>query len=137
MKRFRPALNAQNSGVTRLASNHPFSETFERLESQVAARGLAVFTRIDFSGDAAKAGLTLRPMRALVFGNPASGTPLMIAAPTAAIDLPLKVVVYEDDDGKVWISYNSPQYIMTRHNIPEQLLKNIGGITGIVESVAT
>jgi len=117
-------------------SEHSFADTFERLESQVALRGLITFARIDFQRDAEKAGLAMRPIRLLIFGNPRAGTPLMIAAPTLAIDFPLKVLVSEDESGRVWVSYNSPQYLEVRHNIPNELLKNISGIVGIVESVA-
>jgi uncharacterized protein (DUF302 family) len=117
-------------------SEHPFSETLERLESTVTSKRLVIFARVDFSGDAEKAGLAMRSTRLLIFGNPKAGTPLMIAAPSLAIDFPLKILVSEDDNGKTWMSYNSLQYLKDRHNIPEELLKNISGIVGIVESVA-
>jgi uncharacterized protein (DUF302 family) len=103
------------------------------LESVVRDRGLNILARIDHSGDAAKAGLTLPPTELLIFGNPISGTPLMIAAPTIAIDLPLKALVWQDDHGRVWLTYNNPQYLQERHGIPDQLLKNIAGITCISE----
>ena len=91
--------------------------------------------RIDFQKDAEKAELNMKPTRLLIFGNPKAGTPLIIASPTIAIDFPLKVLVSEDEQGKVWLTYNSLQYLKDRHNIPEALLKNISGIVDIVESV--
>jgi uncharacterized protein (DUF302 family) len=117
-------------------SQHSFEDTFQRLESSVASRGLTIFARIDFSGDAQKAGLKMNPARMLIFGNPKAGTPLMIGAPTVAIDFPLKVLVSADKNGRVWVSYNSPEYLMARHNLPAELLKNIAGIVEIVKSVA-
>jgi uncharacterized protein (DUF302 family) len=104
-----------------------------RLESTLDARGIKIFARIDFSGDAERAGLKMNPTGLLIFGNPKAGTPLMIAAPTLALDLPLKVLVSEDGDGKVMVSYNSPAYLRDRHGIPEELLKNITVISSIVE----
>lgn len=122
-------------GVIQVTTNHSFAETFELLESKVVSLGLIVFARIDFQKDAEKAELNMKPTRLLIFGNPKAGTPLIIASPTIAIDFPLKVLVSEDEQGKVWLTYNSPQYLKDRHNIPEALLKNISGIVDIVESV--
>jgi uncharacterized protein (DUF302 family) len=122
-------------GVIQVTTNHSFAETFDLLEFKVVSLGLIVFARIDFQRDAEKTGLKMRPARLLIFGNPKAGTPLMIVSPTIAIDFPLKVLVSEDEQGKVWLTYNSPQYLKDRHNIPEALLKNISGIVDIVESV--
>jgi len=99
----------------------------------VEARGLKVFTLIDHSGEAEKAGLQMRSTQLLIFGSPKGGTPLMVAAPSLAIDLPLKALVWEDDGGKVWVSYNSPEYLKQRHGIPEDLVKNIAGVGPIIE----
>lgn len=123
----------RNNGLVHLGSSRSVSETMNALESVVRDRGLNILARIDHSGDAAKAGLTLPPTELLIFGNPISGTPLMIAAPTIAIDLPLKALVWQDDHGRVWLTYNNPQYLQERHGIPDQLLKNIAGITCISE----
>jgi uncharacterized protein (DUF302 family) len=123
------------SGLVRLASKHSFAETYERLESEVSSRGLTVFARIDFDGDAEKAGLKMPPTRLLVFGNPITGTPLMVAAPSLAIDLPLKILVSDDENGKTWVTYNSPQYLKTRHNIPDQLFANVAGVVSVAQSV--
>ena len=90
-----------------------------------------IFARIDFSGDAGRAGLHMRPEQMLIFGNPKGGTPLMLAAPSAAIDLPLKILVAKDSQGKVWISYNSPDYLKERHGLPDNLLPNIAVVQAL------
>ena len=116
------------NGMIHLSSPRSVSETLARLETIVQAKGLAILARIDHSGDAAKAGLEMHPTKLLIFGNAKAGTPLMIASPTVAIDLPLKALVWEDSEGKVWLSYNSPDYLKERHAVPENLLQNIAGI---------
>jgi uncharacterized protein (DUF302 family) len=120
-----------DNGLIHLSSPRTVLETLARLEAIVKSKGLAILARIDHSGDAAKAGLTLRPTKLLIFGNAKSGTPLMIASPSLAIDLPLKALVWQDDEGKVWLSYNSPNYLKERHAIPDNLLQNIAGIGAI------
>jgi uncharacterized protein (DUF302 family) len=120
-------------GLAHVESRYPVSETLERLEALVKSRGLTVFARFDFSGDAQKAGLTMHTAQLLIFGNPKAGTPLMVAAPSIAIDLPLKALAWEDGDGKVWLSYNKPEYLMERHGIPKELLKNISAIEALAE----
>ena len=124
------------NGIVRIASAHSFDETFASLESAVESRGLMVFVTIDFDEDAERAGLKMKPTRLLIFGNPKAGTPLMEAAPSVALDFPLKILVAEDSSGKAWVSYNSPEYLRIRHGIPEDLLKNISGIESIVVSAA-
>ena len=123
-----PMPNLPDNGVIHLSSPYSVSETLARLETIVQAKGLTILARIDHSGDAAKAGLTMQPTKLLIFGNAKLGTLLMIASPSVAIDLPLKALVWQDDDGKVWLSYNSPDYLKERHAIPEDLLQNIAGI---------
>jgi uncharacterized protein (DUF302 family) len=122
-----------DNGMIHLSSPRSVPETLARLETVVHSKGIAVLARIDHSGDAAKAGLEMHPTKLLIFGNAKSGTPLMIASPTVAIDLPLKALVWEDGDGKVWLSYNSPNYLKQRHAIPDNLLQNIAGIGPICE----
>jgi uncharacterized protein (DUF302 family) len=117
-----------DNGMIHLSSPHTLAETLERLESIVKTKGIPILALIDHSGDAEKAGLKMRPTKLLIFGNAKSGTPLMIASPTVAIDLPLKALVWEDGGGKVWLSYNSPDYLKQRHTIPDNLLQNIAGI---------
>jgi len=126
-------MSIPQDGMVHLSSPHPVSETLQRLKSAVSARGIAILAEIDHSGDAAKAGLKMQPAQLLIFGNPKAGTPVMVASPTAALDLPLKALVWEDTAGKVWLSYNSPEYLKQRHNIPDDLLKNISGIRAIAE----
>jgi len=106
-------------------SQHSVDETVNRLKSILEAKGVMLFALVDHSGEAKKAGMDMRPTKLLIFGNPAAGTPLMIAAPTIAIDLPLKILIWEDADGAVWLSWNSPEYLQQRHNLPPDLVKNI------------
>lgn len=104
-------------GLIHLESSYTADETLRRLESLLSARQIQIFCRIDHSGEAAKAGLTLRPTQLLIFGSPKAGTPLMVAAPSIAIDLPLKALVWQDDQGKVWLTYNSAEYLAQRHHL--------------------
>ena len=104
----------------------------KRLESILAQRGVQVFALIDHSGEAEKVGMKMPPTKLLIFGNPKGGTPLMLVAPTLAIDLPLKALVSQDNDGKVWVTYNSPEYLRDRHRVPENLIKNISVVGALV-----
>jgi uncharacterized protein (DUF302 family) len=122
-------------GLFQLPSTHSFEETIGLLENTIQAKGLTIFARIHFSDDAAKAGLKMSATSLIVFGNPKAGTPLMIASPSLAIDFPLKILISQDDGGKVWVSYNSLEYLRDRHRIPSDLLKNIAGIVPIAELV--
>jgi uncharacterized protein (DUF302 family) len=122
-----------DNGMVHLSSPYSVPETLRRLESLLQTRGLGVFGRIDHSGEAEKAGLKMRPTELIIFGSPKQGTPLMVASPTLAIDLPLKALAWEDASGKVWLSYNAPEYLKQRHNIPDDLVKNIGGIGALLQ----
>jgi uncharacterized protein (DUF302 family) len=113
------------NGLLQVTSPYTVDETVTRLESVLAERGVRVFALIDHSGEAEKIGMKMRPTKLVIFGNPKGGTPVMVAAPTLAIDLPLKALVWEDEGGKVWVSYNSPEYLQQRHGVPEDLIKNI------------
>lgn len=124
-----------DNGMIHLNSPHSVAETITRLESLLQVQGLTEFCRIDHSGEAEKAGFKMPPTQLIIFGSPKGGTPLMIASPTVAIDLPLKVLIWEDAGGKVWVSYNSPEYLRQRHNIPDELLKNIAGIGPLLQKV--
>jgi uncharacterized protein (DUF302 family) len=115
----------QGNGLLQVASPYAVDETVKRLESVLAQGGVQAFALIDHSGEAEKVGMKMRPTKLVIFGNPKAGTPLMVAAPTLAIDLPLKALVWEDAGGKVWVSYNSPEYLEQRHGVPEDLIKNI------------
>jgi uncharacterized protein (DUF302 family) len=122
----------EQSGLTRVASGRTVDETVQRFEDILAERGLKLFALIDHSGEAARAGMKMRPTKVLIFGSPKGGTPVMVAAPSVAIDLPLKVLVAEDENGKAWVSYNSPEFLQQRHSIPEELVKNIAGVGALV-----
>ena len=118
----------RDHGLIHLNSPHSVMQTMNALEAVVRSRGLNVAARIDHSRDAASVGLKMRPTQLLIFGNPQAGTPLMLASPLVAIDLPLKALAWEDADGRVWLSYNSPHYLQVRHDLPDDLLGNIAGI---------
>jgi len=121
------------SGLESLPSKYSVDKTVERLQSILKEKGVAIFAVIDHSGEAAKVGMEMHPTKLLVFGNPKAGTPLMIAAPTVAIDLPLKALIWEDSDGNTWISYNAPEYLQQRHHFPAELIKNIAGVVGLLK----
>jgi uncharacterized protein (DUF302 family) len=125
------ALDA-GKGIVNIPSNHTVNETVERLKAILEAKGVMLFALVDHSGEAERAGMTMPTTKLLIFGNPMAGTPVMLAAPSIAIDLPLKVLVWEDGGGKVWVSYNSPAYLQKRHGVPPDLLKNIA----VVETLA-
>jgi uncharacterized protein (DUF302 family) len=115
----------QGNGLLQVASKYSVDETVKRLESVLGERGVRVFAVVDHSGEAEKVGMKMRPTKVVIFGNPKGGTPLMVAAPSVAIDLPLKALVAEDENGKVSVSYNRPEYLQQRHGVPEELIKNI------------
>lgn len=123
----------KDAGLVRVPSRYSVDESVQRLENAFNQKGLKVFAMIDHSGEAEKAGLKMRPTKVVVFGNPKAGTPLMIAAPSLAIDLPLKALVAEDNDGKVWVSYNSPEYLQQRHGVPVDLMKNLAAAGVVIE----
>jgi uncharacterized protein (DUF302 family) len=120
------------NGLLQVVSHYPVDETVRRIESLLGQKGLQVFAVIDHSGEAQKVGLKMRPTKVVIFGSPKGGTPLMVAAPTLAIDLPLKALVAEDESGKVWVSYNTPEYLRQRHGVPEDLINNIAGVGAMV-----
>ena len=124
---------ANDDGLVRVASHHSVEDTLQRLEAAFEEKGLQIFARVDHSGEAEKVGLKMRPTKLLIFGSPKGGTPLMVAAPTLAIDLPMKALVFEDDGGRVWLVYNRPEYLKARHNLPEDLIKNLTGAGPLME----
>jgi uncharacterized protein (DUF302 family) len=125
----------QNNGSVHLRSSYTVAETMKRVEPALGAKGLNEFCVSDHSGEAEKVGLRMRATRLIIFGSPESGTPLMVASPTLAIDLPLKALVAQDDTGQVWLSYNSPEYLKQRHGIPDELIGNIAGVGVLLQSV--
>ena len=114
-----------SNGIVNELSNHSVDDTVERLKAMLQASGAVLFGLADHSREAEKVGLEMKPTKLLIFGNPKAGTPLMLASPSTAIDLPLKMLVWEDAAKRVWISYNSPEYLQKRHGFPEDLLPNI------------
>lgn len=124
---------AKQNGLIQVASHYAVEETVRRLEAVFAEKGLKVFAVVDHSGEAGKAGLKMRPTKVVIFGSPKAGTPLMVAAPSLAIDLPLKALVAEDAQGKVWLTYNSPEYLQDRHGVPAELIKNLAGASALME----
>lgn len=126
----------KDNGIVTMPSRHSVDETVGRLKSLLQSKGITLFALIDHSEEAAKAGLKMPNTKLVIFGNPRGGTPLMLAAPTAAIDLPLKILVAEDAEGKVWASYNSPIYLKERHDVPETLLANLEVVQSLAATAA-
>ena len=123
---------SKGEGIINLASNHSVDQTVEKLKGIVEKKGANLFALVDHSGEAEKVGMKMRPTKLLIFGSPKGGTPLMLAAPSLALDLPLKILVWEDSEARVWLSYNSPRYLEERYGIPQELVQNIV----IVETLA-
>ena len=126
----------KNSGLINIPSNHSVDETVEKLKGILQSKGITLFALIDHSGEAAKVGMEMRPTKLLIFGNPKAGTPVMLAAPSSAIDLPHKILIWEDAKGTVWVTYNSSAYLQERHNIPVELLPNVSVIEALAKSAA-
>ncbi len=119
-------------GMIDVASRHSVDETVHRLQEILKAKGVTLFALVDHSGEAEKVGMKMRPTKLLIFGSPKAGTPVMLAAPTIAIDLPLKILVWEDEADKVWVSYNAPSYLQSRHNVPSEMMP----VLAVVEALA-
>ena len=123
-------------GLRILSTQHTVADVLRRVQTLARARGLTVFAQIDFSGDAERSGLELRPTGLVILGNPKGGTPLMVATPTVAIDLPLKILTWHDVEGQTWVAYNKPEYLQARHGFPEELMKNIAALGALAEAAA-
>ena len=128
-------MTEEQNGLVRVASRYSFQETISRIENFLSEKGNKLFATIDHSGEAERAGLKMPATKVLIFGNAKAGTPVMLAAPSAAIDLPLKVLVAEDNGG-VWISYSTPEYLQHRHGFPAELVGNLAGVRAVVEHLA-
>jgi Uncharacterized conserved protein len=115
-------------------SQYSVPETIDRIERAVTAKGMKIFVRIDHSGEAKKVGLAMRPTQLLIFGNPKGGTAFMVAKPTAAIDLPMKALAWEDEDGKVWLTYNSPELLHARHGVPGEFTSKLDAVGKLLEA---
>jgi uncharacterized protein (DUF302 family) len=125
-------MNTEN-GVVSKPSKYSVKETIDRLEAVLNAAGITIFVRIDQQAEAERVGLSLPPIQLLLFGNPQGGTPLMVAMPLIALDLPLKALAWEDEQGKVWLSYNQPNYLQQRFSLSDELIKNIAGMEGLID----
>ena len=121
-----------SKGILDRASNYSVDQTVDRIKDILQSKGITLFALVDHSGEAKKVGMNMPPTKLLIFGDPKAGTPLMLAAPSSAIDLPLKLLVWEDAQGKVWVSYNSPGYLQERHNLPQALLPKIAVLETLV-----
>jgi uncharacterized protein (DUF302 family) len=124
------------NGIVSVATAHTVDQVVEKLRGMLDAKGVTLFALVDHSGEAAKAGLSMRNTKLLIFGNPRGGTPLMVAAPSVAIDLPLKILVAENEAGETWISYNSAEYVRERHGIPAEWMANIAVVEMLVAKAA-
>ena len=125
-----------NKGLIDKLSHHSVEQTVEKLKGILQSKGVTLFAIVDHSGEAEKVGMKMRPTKLLIFGNPKAGTVVMQAAPSAAIDLPLKILIWEDEAGKVWTSYTSPEYLQARHGIPQSLMQNITVIEALAAKAA-
>jgi uncharacterized protein (DUF302 family) len=125
-----------NNGIIHKPSNQSVDETLRKLQDVLAAKAITIFALVDHSGEAKKVGMEMPNTKLLIFGNPKAGTPLMLAAPSIAIDLPLKILVWEDDQGKSWVSYNSPEYLAERHGLPQNLVQNIAFMDSLAANIA-
>ena len=124
------------NGIVTIPSHHPVEQTVQRLEEILAAKGVKLFAVIDHSGEAENAGFQMRPCKLLIFGNPKAGTPLMLASPLAALDLPLRILVWEKTDGTTWLSYNDSAYLQHRHALPDNLVGNISAVDRLAANAA-
>jgi len=124
------------AGIVDKPSKHSVDETVQRLKDIIHSRGLTLFAMVDHSGEAGKAGMQMPPTKLVIFGSPKAGTPLMLAAPSVAIDLPLKILVWQDEAGKVSVSYNSPAYLQERHGFPRELIQNIAAVEVLAATAA-
>jgi len=120
-------------GIITKPSKYSVPETLHRLETILTAKGIQVFALVDHSSEAEKAGLKMPPTQLLIFGNPKGGTPVMLAAPTAAIDLPWKALAWQDTSGKVWLSYNDAAYIQRRFGLTDDVMKPLAGLGALIE----
>jgi uncharacterized protein (DUF302 family) len=125
-----------NHGMVHLATSQSVEDVLEKLQTILKTKGIPVFALIDHSGEAAKVEMEMRPTKLLIFGNPKGGTPLMLAEPTIAIDLPLKILIWEDNQGKSWVTYNTPEYLTERHQLPANLAQNIGFLANLAATIA-
>jgi uncharacterized protein (DUF302 family) len=126
----------ESNGIVTVPAHGSVGEVVQKLQKMLEEKGITLFALIDHDGEAEKVGMHMLPAKVLIFGNPKGGTPLMIASPSIALDLPLKILVSEDAEGKTWISYNDPAYLQARHDIPSELMQNIAVVAALARSAA-
>lgn len=129
--------STQSNGIVELVSRSSFAETLQKLTQLLTQKGVTIFAVIDHSGEAAKVGIEMRPTKLVIFGNPKDGTPVMLASPSAAIDLPLKILIAENEAGKALVSYNTPEYLAQRHGIPPDLAEKLAAVKLIAEKIVS
>jgi len=132
----RSMTSKAENGIVTIPAHQSVDRTVQTLEGILQAKGVKLFALVDHSGEAEKAGMQMPPTKLLIFGNPKAGTPLMVASPSVAIDLPLKILVWEDAGGKVWLAYNDPAYLQARHGLPPDLLPNIAVVAALAAKAA-
>jgi uncharacterized protein (DUF302 family) len=125
-----------DNGIVSEPSRLRVDQAVEKLKGLLREKSITLFAVIDHSSEAAKAGMQMRPTKLLIFGSPKAGTPLMLAAPSTALDLPLKILVWEDERGQAWLTYNAPAYLQQRHNFPRELLPNIAAVEMLAAKAA-
>ncbi len=123
-----------DSGITQLKSPRSIDDTTKRVQEFLQTKGLKTFCVVDHSGEAARVGLAMRPTKLIIFGSPSAGTPVMVASPSAALDLPLKALVFEDATGTVTVAFNSPDYLQRRHRVPDDLIGKISGAGALLRA---
>ena len=126
----------EQKGIVNTPSNHSVDATVERLKQVLQAKGVTLFALVDHSGEAEKVGMKMLPTKLLIFGSPKAGTPVMLAAPSIALDLPLKILVWEDGQGKVWASYNSAEYLQERHGVPQHFVQNLAAVEALANQAS-
>lgn len=126
----------KDTDMVNIPSRHSVDETVERLKHLLQSKGVTLFALVDHSGEAERVGMQMKPTKLFIFGSPKAGTPVMVAAPTSAIDLPLKILIWENGKGDVLVSYNSPEYLAQRHGIPHELIQNLAAVKMLAESAA-
>lgn len=129
-------MQPNSRGIVDLPSRGTVDETVSRLRGILESKSITLFALVDHSGEAAKVGMAMPPTKLLIFGSPKAGTPVMLAAPSIALDLPLKILVWQDNTGEAWISYNSVEYLRSRHNVPQDLLQNLSAVEAIAAKAA-
>jgi uncharacterized protein (DUF302 family) len=129
-------MNQRATGIETIASRHSVDDTLERLNQLLRSKGVTLFTIIDHSGEAEKAGFQMPDTKVVIFGSPKAGTPVMLRAPLIAIDLPLKILIWQDSSAKVWISYTQPEFLQERYQLPADAMAPLAAVRALAGSIA-